>query len=183
MSNLLPEQQKKMVSRLYHMRYAVAALVALCLLLGVGIVLLLPTYTLVTSDAKVLDDRITLLESSDASGSKKQLADMTALLGSRLSMLGDRPEFSLVRDKFIDPVLKAKSDTVRFTNLSYVLNNDAGATAQVEISGVADTRESLLSFGERVRAIPNMKEVVVPITSFIKGAKVPFVISAKVLLK
>ena len=67
------------------------------------------------------------------------------------------------------------------TGLTYTSVPDSG-TAQIDVSGVATSRESILAFADSLRKAPDVTAVDVPITNFIKESNLPFGITLTVSL-
>jgi hypothetical protein len=182
MSNLLPQQHKISMLRLYRKRLIAVAFFALAFLAVASILLLSPSYLFLHAGEIVLTTKRDTLAGYETSKIATTLAGTVADINSRLRVFPDISPASPLIAGMIDPILKVKGPAVHIDSFDYT----PGVTsiqAKIRVSGTADSRVDLLAFADKVRNIGNFTSVSVPITSFIKDSDVTFTLSAVVALK
>lgn len=181
MSNLLPPKQQLSILHLYRKRFLSIMFLFVAALLAVGSVLLLPSLMFLKNSQAELQQKHDALAGQGTDAIAHSLSSSISDINSKLSDFANSAPTSPLVGDFITPVLNAKTSHVHLTEFSYTANTD-GTTADVEISGDADSREALLDFSNALQTIPNYTDVNVPIASFIKSTDVTFTINATVTL-
>lgn len=176
MSNLLPPEQKKSLLHLYRMRFFAVVFIAIICVAAIGIAALIPSFFVSKESEATLTASRDVLASHETSSIQKSLSQSIIDINDRLSVFSGSWFTSPILADFVDPILSAKPAGLRLTDLSFTPDK-SGMTAKVEISGVANNRELLLAFGDKVKQLPNFSNVDIPITSFIKDSNVTFTIT------
>jgi hypothetical protein len=178
MSNLLPEQEKKAILSMYRKRYSIVFLFYISGVIVVSSVLLLPSYFL----SKVIDtasiEKKATVSARETIGVQASLTKLVANINARLDVFNTVQPRSPIVDGFIDPVLAVKTEGVHILTLTYTVVADKKTTASIQIGGSAADRQALLTYADSLKKIPNITNVNVPLSSFIKDQNVPFAITA-----
>lgn len=184
MSNLLPEQEKRAVIRLYRKRFISLVLIVLAGLFVTSSALLLPAYFLARDTRDVYKEKRNGLTGRETSSLKTALVDAVTDVNKKLSVFEDTRPISPATVRLIDPVISARTQGVRIEGISFTITDPKKnpKMAEVRIQGVSSSREALISFSEKVKTIGGLSEVSVPVSNFIQGVNVSFTISAKLSL-
>ena len=181
MSNLLPPEQKSIITRLHKKRFVTVVLLFVFSTLFVGALCLIPSLYLARLHEADLADTYTTLAGHETSTIKMSLSHSISDINSRLAVFPTTEPVSPILGDFINPVLGAKTAQIHMTNFSYTLALD-GERAAFTISGVADDRASLLVFIDKLKSIKGFFDVDVPISSFIKDTNMPFTATGTTVL-
>lgn len=174
MLRLLLPDQKKEVRREYRMRFAVLALFGLSFVLIAWGVSLSPTYVLLQSEEKVLQEELRVATDTSLHEERTALKEELNQLGKQLKLV-DVPTFHI--SQIIQAVTNAQSRAVGLSSISFdsVRQPDGSLIGTVILSGVANTRNSLLSFAEALRQRTDVfTSVDLPFTNLVKDVEVPF---------
>lgn len=176
MSNLLPYSEKKKILGMYRKRFLALVFFSAAFILFSGAVLLFPAYVVLKDSAGSLTEKRDQLKKDETAALQGTLAKTISDINKRLAVFPDTAILSPVIGTFVRPVLTTKTPAIHITNMGYTVG-DSG-TINVQISGIAASRSSLLSFADALKATNGFKNVTVPISSFIKDSNVTFTISA-----
>ncbi len=183
MSNLLPESHKASVIRLYRKRFLTVAFFALAILSLIGAGLLLPSLFLAKNDEAVLVQKRDTLGARETSSIAHSLALSISTINQKLGVFSATVPASPVIGSVIKPMLGVQGNSVKISMINFDLVPDQPGIARIRISGTAESRETLLAFTDRIKALPGWTAVDLPIMSFIKNSNVTFTISAQAALK
>ena len=174
LTNLLPEGRTRSLRQIYFTRLAV---VVVLVLVGVAIahsVFLLPSY--IYTRAEVTERTLILAQvSSLLAGSEEQeiTTRVTTLAddATYLARLADTPKASAA----ISAITAIARPGVRLSGFSFAPLAEGGAT--MFVSGVADTRESLRTYEQQLRAQPYITSTSLPISAYAKERDIDFTIT------
>jgi hypothetical protein len=183
MSNLLSSKEKKEIVSLYRRRFMSVALSFFAGLCLIGSLLLFPALIYVKSNQTILTARKNSFAGRETSGLQGSLTKALTDINTRLGVFPDSAPASPIVHSFIDPVLSAKTSSIRITDFSFAGGTNNATQANVQVSGVATSREALLTFSKDLGKIAGVSNVTVPITSFIKDTNVMFTVSATIALR
>lgn len=175
MVNLLTISEKKHIAKDYKTRRAVVALFMLSFLIIIAIVFLVPSYFVsvlkYNNNSKQLE-----LEKSRVSSfvQKESTLKIIKSTNSKLDI------FESFKPSLIKPydviilVIKHKPEGV---HLNTILLDKNKEEEKITISGVAEDRETLLSFLRLMESEKEFSKVGLPISSFVKGENIVFSMS------
>lgn len=172
MINLLPQNKKEELRTMLKKRATSAFLLSLGVLFFIFSALIAPSVLLLDAKEKSLkeilsrseDERQKILTQTEAEIKK---------YNQRSSLYLKNKEFVSIPDTYFDEAIKSKPQNISLTNFSF-------SRSEIEItldaSGVAENREALLGYVEMLKLLPSVKEVTVPISSFVKGENLEFTV-------
>ncbi len=163
---------------MYRKRFLSLAFIAVAGLAALGAALLFPSLVVLRNNEAVLIEKRDLLRSQETNTIKHSLEAATNEIIARLAILSDKGEASPVVAGFIDPVLAAKTNAVQLSDLSYL--SGGKNTVKIQISGIAQNRETLLAFVDNLKKISRFSDVTVPIQNFIKDSNIAFTVTAAI---
>ena len=168
MINLLPTEEKDALRRMYRLRIVVVALGLGALLIVVSLLLLLPSYIMLSIEEDDLTDALAHAKERHAA---LEGADQEVLrdLRNKIDLLGE-PE-GVAPTKSIDRILSHRAHGIAVTHI------DVMSDEQVQIQGVADRRTTLTTFIDTLRGDSTFASVESPISSLIAESNAPFTIT------
>ena len=171
MTNILPYQHKKAVERLRLIRVAAITLWAFTLLMIAALVLMLPLAVAIRSRLAIFEGQLKQLEVAGVvvdPGSVAVLQSRAAALEAKLAAkLPPAPMHYIMR------IREAAPGGIRLTGF---LTEEA-AQPQVEIAGVAATRQALQQFISAIETEPSVAAVESPVANYVKSTNSPFSIT------
>lgn len=177
MLHLLTEEHKKKVLNEYRKRVVVVLCVCVLGAIFVSAIFVIPAYFIsygryseVTNIKKTLEKEISLNESESTAQSIKDISDSIQALG----MFDGKGSVLFL----IKRVVSEKPNGIRINHISY-LPGEAGTTA-IDLAGVADTRQNLVNFSERLKKDKAFTSINVPLSNFAKDKNIDF--SMKILV-
>ncbi len=182
MSNLLPLKEIERIKFLYQKRFLVIVFRSVVVLSVVASVFLFPSYLFSKNEESDLISKKNLLESRETSEMKQSLIATIYDTNDRLNVFNNDYLISPIVSSFINPILKSRIDSIHVTNLSYSTGVNT-KTAKVQITGLANSREAILSFGDNLKKQPEIVSVDIPISNFIKENNMPFFVNLIVSIK
>lgn len=166
LTNLLSPERQRALRRDYFVRYGVAVVVAITILIVIAGILLFPTYVFLTKALSAKEARLASIESKLSSADEvtlsarlSNLAHSTTIL-MRLSKI---PSTSVL----IRNLLAVSHPGITLSGFSYTPSADKNANI-LTISGTATTRDALRAY-----------QVALQDTSFIQTADLPISVYAK----
>ncbi len=167
---------------MYRKRLLAVAFLGITIILIISAPLVMPSYNFLKSNGVLLTEKRDRLAGYETNTIVRTLTKVVKDVNTRLAVFPPSEVASPLVADFIDPILAAKTDSIRILGFSYerALGTDQAA---IKITGSANDRNALLAFADRLRNIGTFSDVNVPVANFIKDADVPFTISATVALK
>ena len=180
MSNLLPQEYKNSITRLYRKRFLSIVFLSIGAVFLIGVGLLVPSLSLSEGNESTLQRQKETLSSHETSDIARSLSISIGEINQKLNVFSAKVPASPVIEDCIKPILSVQGSDVKINDFNFELVPDSPSTARIKVSGVAQSRETLLAFTDRIKLLKGMSNVDLPIMSFIKNANVTFTISAVV---
>jgi hypothetical protein len=176
MINLIPKKEKKKMITDFYFRLAFLLVVLLDFCILVVFFSMLPSYfissvkySLISASLKNQKlEPLPLLE--QASLVSVQDIDKKLILVENF----EKNKF-LLSVKVIDAILLKKRSDIKITQILY--KNDGINGRKINLTGIAPSREVLLLFRQALEDSPSFKDVVLPISNFVKGSDINFFLS------
>ena len=163
--NLLPEENKILFKKHYLKRLSVVFAVLIFSAAAIGIIILMPMYSLVLSYKKDLSRELAVYLKKDA-----ELSDSAALeikkLNSRLDFVGKMSKAKGLNLIFKN-ILDKKNTGVKITYFSYEKGKEPNGEDKVYLSGKSKTRDEFLVFENRLKKELGDGKVVSPVSNLI----------------
>lgn len=175
LTNLLPPERQRALSRDYLLRLGVVAAVLATALFLSAWLLLIPSYVFLTRSAAAKEDRLAGLEAVLSTADEKALSVQLAALSSDaavLTALGKTPSASAT----IRAALSVSRPGVVLSGLSYA--PAAGKTPRtLALSGIAVTRDALRTYQLALQSAPFAVVANLPVSAYAKDSDIPFTIT------
>ncbi|MEX2013478.1 MAG: hypothetical protein WD897_00995 [Parcubacteria group bacterium] len=170
MFKLLTEEGRQRVAHEYARRLAIVMLFALILVAVVGIIGLLPSYVLSNARQNEVLERTRIVGSSVERGDESDLQAWLRETNRKLQALSPALDTDRPSD-FIEKILEQKITGVRITGFSWVRTEDK---IILSVDGVANNRQSLITFEDRINSSGYFSEVTLPISNLAKDRDINF---------
>lgn len=171
MINLIPPIAKKNVAREYWVRTLSIWAILCALSLAVFAVLLVPTYVLLSRQLDGLAlEIIQLDDENDAARHTEIVREVRAanILATQLTSQTDVPSASTVLAEIED----AQTRSIMISGFVYA--RDAQTITNIEVRGIAETREALVAFVDALRRNPKILHAEVPVGDLAPERSLPF---------
>lgn len=176
MINLIPNEEKKKMSRDFYLRLATLSFVMLSVSLLVASIAILPSYFLSSAEKNFIDQNIQLQENKNVSLSDQNALMAVRDLKNKLALVEkaekNKSDFS---QKIINEILLKKIQNIKITEIVY--KNNSQNDRKINVSGRASSRETLISFRRILEDNPAFSKVDLPISNFVKGSNIKFYLS------
>jgi hypothetical protein len=177
--NLLPSEEKEILKRGFRIRVFVLLNIFLTIFFIAASIFLIPSYFLAKEQLEVISSFNTSIKPEDEESINKTLLVPTELQ-NKISFF----ETNLGNKKASDAI----SDVVSLKNSGIKINSmffnkvAQGTEAEVlmVVSGIAERRDSLISFQSALRDSGKFQSVDVPVSSLAKDRDLPFSINLKI---
>jgi len=172
MANLLPIPFKKNIRNEYRMRVAIVSLSLLAVLIGVALLLLLPTYTLSTLKHELVSSKLASelnkgTASEDAEGNQRIVGD----INTKLAVLNNEGLVTVAAYDVTKKLLALQSSGISLSSIFFTKND---TEAEIAVSGTATTRADLRSFINALKEKQEFSSVVLPISNFVEMEDIDF---------
>lgn len=175
LTNLLPQERRRALSRDYLLRASVVTAVLATVLFLSSAVLLIPTYVFLrgNANAKMADTvRIeSVLSSSDETALSERLAILSANAASLTALSNARSISAIIRD-----ILSIPRPGITLLSLSFAPSRDKNS-GTIIVSGLSATRDSLRSYQLALQDAPFALSAVLPVSAYAKDSNIAFTIT------
>jgi len=165
MHNLLPEQEKRVVSTDYVLRLAIVGFFGLGAVAFAGMLLLLPAYGYLSARAEIA------ATTSPSLLVEKILGEEAALRLTKEMLSLVPPEGGNLSPSGVLLRLRASAASIQGISLTFIGYQAAGG---VSVRGVAQTRDALISFGKALKADPVLSDISVPVELLARSRDITF---------
>ena len=185
MHNLLPFEEKKKIRTAYRFRLGVVAISAIVLIMGINLVLLIPSYMLALSKHDLVAKEVADLETQQSSLKEAKEFDVQIKLVNKKidNFLESGEKVSrLVPSEVLTKIMGVKGAMIKIQNITY---DSSGKQERLVLSGKANNRDGLASFVEDLKKTQIFTSVELPISSYVKSVDIDFsvVLDRKLKLK
>jgi len=176
MINLIPNEEKKKMSKDFYLRLMVVFFVMLSVSLLVASIALLPAYFLSSVEEVSINTKLELQNDEPIFLPDQSTLAIIKDLKSKLSLVENvQKNKTTFSQKAINEIILKKMPGIKITEISY--QNDPQAGEKMNISGIAPSREVLLSFRRALEDDVAFSKVDLPISNFVKGSNIKFYLS------
>lgn len=170
MFKLLTEEEKEKVLREYNFRRGVVILTALIVVIIIGMAGLFPSYVLSRVRQKEVEERVKIAGNTELQEDSSGLRFWLKETNLKLKILDpaldqDRPS------DFIESVLAEKSAGVKIVSLEWT---KVDGKITLSISGIAQDRQTLLSFENELNSSGKFVEATLPVSNLAKEKDISF---------
>lgn len=184
MRNLLPKEQKNRVNKEYNFRVLVVSVWFLFAMSCIGILLTLPSFFVIQTQASALQERESLIERTIVI--RKQDVSIEEIKKTRKLIERLNLEERNVRElrDIIKDIKEKSSDDIKITSLSYSysLGRENGSpNYRISINGIASDRKILTMFSDDLEDIEGIYSSKLPVSQLAKGENIPFTIELEII--
>ncbi|MEK7086165.1 MAG: hypothetical protein AAB709_00895 [Patescibacteria group bacterium] len=175
LTDLLPFSRRQTLTREYHLRLGVVALILFSALVLTAAVLLLPTYVFLVKSAYVKAEHLanitSALSSSDETALSARLSSLSSDAAALIS-LSKKPAVS----KIMRSVLSVPRAGITLSGFVYTPVTGKGSNV-LALSGVAATRDALRGYQLMLQGTQGIVSAEVPVSAYAKDANILFTIT------
>ncbi len=173
MINLIPNEEKKKTTKEFYLKLVTVSFLMLGICFIVASVLILPSYFLSSAGENFINMKLKSQENEPVLVSQKDALAVVKDLKTKLGLVENaekrKSDFS---EKIINEIILKKIPNIRITKIFYENNLQTGK--RISISGVAQSRETLLLFRKALEDDASFSKVDLPISNFVKGSNIEF---------
>ncbi len=171
MINLLPPEDKIAIKKEYQRRLIVITGILMFSVIGSAIILLIPSYFLLSSREKNFKTQVSALKEIMANDETEKIESSISILNEKLKLLTNDENSQRKTSLLLKQISHIKPATVKLTAFSY----DKGEEEEIfSIEGIAATRESFLSFLNNAEKMEGIKKITSPPSNLLKGENISF---------
>lgn len=170
MINLLPQKEKTLIIKEYHLRRLALYLAMALALVVVAGVLLLPSYVLSLYKKNAAESSYIRPPVTNPEESKELLSRVNKGKAALLALEPEQP--SKMPIELVTMITSLKTDENRINSIKYTFKPPQ--SFEVMVTGVAKNRQSLISFKNALEAVPGLDEVELPVSNFAKDSNIKF---------
>ena len=175
LTNLLPSEYRAALMRSYFLRLSVVGVLAASVLIAIAMILLVPTYMLLTQSARTKEARLATIDSALASTDQTMFSARLSALSSsaaELSALDQTPSASAI----VRSMLALPRSGISLSDFTYTPAGEAGSGV-LTVSGIAATRESLRSYQIALQGASFTQSADLPVSAYAKDSNIRFTIT------
>ena len=179
LTNLLPLERDRSVSREYRFRLGVVALMLASALIASAAILLTPTYIFLVGSANAKEVQLAHMKATLSASDEAALsARLTALSNDAKALiaLSDRPAVS----KLVSAALSVPRPGIAVSSIAYVPATGKNP-ATLALSGRAATRNALRNYQLALEEAPFASAANVPVSAYAKDTDITFTITVTLL--
>lgn len=177
MFNLVPDIVKEKILKDYKHRRIVVWLFSLLVCVVIFLVFLLPTYAYVffeekntRADTVLINNSLQLKEADQVVSTIKETNEQLRAL----AMSGNPTDPLLTLEK----VGQAKNSFIHINEIEY--REDTASTSTLVLKGLADKRDALREFVNKLESTEGFFDVVLPVSNFAKDKDIEFSVNVKI---
>jgi hypothetical protein len=176
MINLIPNEDKKKMSKDFYFRLTTIIFVMLGVSFLIASVALLPSYFLSSAEESATNLKLdSEMGIADISLDQNTLTTIN-VLKNKLTLIENAQKNKLTfSQKVINEILLKKIPNIKITEISY--QNDPTTGKKINVSGKAPSREVLLLFRKALEDDTAFSKVDLPISNFVQGTNIKFSLS------
>ncbi len=174
-TNLLPLERRRMLSRDFTIRIGVVILVFVTGLTIIAAILLIPTYLFLDTSTSVKEARLANMDSTLSSSDEAALLARLSALSSntaKLTALADAPSASAT----ISEILAISHPGVSLSGFVYTPSVGNSPTTLI-ISGSATTRDSLRNYQVTLQGTSFISSATLPVSAYASDTNISFAIT------
>jgi hypothetical protein len=176
MINLIPNEEKKKMSKDFYLRLVTVFFVMLSISLLIASIVILPTYFIFSAEENSFNTKLELQNNESIPLLDQNTLVVIKDLGNKLNLIENTQKNEFVfSQKVINEIILKKISSIKITEISYQNNSQTGR--KINISGKAPSREVLLSFRRALENDVAFSKVDLPISNFVKGSNIEFYLS------
>jgi hypothetical protein len=174
MFTFLPRTYRIEVEREYRKRLLTVVWTLVFILVLAGTVLSLPSYFMISAKKAAAD--ISFASSVTPAPETIDLEAQVKNIETKTNLLSPSFNQKLLASVLEQVAIKVAQPGISITGLS-LKRGGQGSTGSISLSGVARTRDNLVSFSKVLSADPTLQNVSLPVSALAKSKDIPFTLS------
>ena len=175
MTNLIPPESKKQLVRLYWIRLVSAWAILWSVALGVGVVLMYPTFLLITGTSAAYKSTVAgATERTEAYEEMVSELDKSSEEAQRIVRSAESKKLS----GLLSDVWSVNGQGIDISGVQ--LNRDIKGVTPITLTGEAKNRQSLATFRDRIEALPYVEAVELPIGNLAQNQDIQFIVTVTI---
>ncbi|MDP2655387.1 MAG: hypothetical protein Q8P17_02430 [bacterium] len=175
LTNLLPRERQRMLSRDYILRIGVIVIALITILVLSLAVLLIPTYVFLSGNASAKKVNLARIEASLSSADEVELSKRLATLSENAASLVALSNIQSV-SATIREILSVPRPGITVSGISYTPHTEK-SSGTVIISGSSATRDSLRGYQLALQGSQFALSAVLPVSAYAKDSNITFTIT------
>lgn len=172
--NVLPIENKKIISKNYWTRFICMLLSVLALTGVVSILLLFPSYFFSKEKEQLAENRLETFNLANPDLKTDNLDQIIIDINSKLGLLSNKPSTN-VGEKIMSNLIASKPNGISFSQILY--NKRTDGVSVIEVHGNASDRTVLRNLKSLLESNPNFSAVDLPVSNFIESSNINFKVS------
>ncbi len=170
MINLLPQKEKALITKEYHLRRLALYLEMVLALAVVAALLLLPSYVLSLYKKNAAEQSYVQPPMTNQEENKELLSRANKGKAALSALVPEQPAKMPVELVTLITSLKTEDNTI--TSIKYTFKPPQSFEGVV--TGIAANRQSLVAFKNALEAVPGLDKVELPVSNFAKDSNISF---------
>jgi Tfp pilus assembly protein PilN len=176
MINLIPNEEKKKMTKDFYLRLFTLSLIMLGMSLIVASIAILPSYFLSYAEENSINTNLESQKNESVFLPDQNISTIIKDLKFKLNLIENaQKKQATFSQRIINEIMLKKTPNIKITEISY--QNDPQTGEQININGSASSREVLLSFRRVLENNAAFLKVDLPISNFVKGSNIKFYLS------
>ncbi len=177
MINVLPTEEKQSIKKEYYLRLATIHFFFIALMALVASGLLVPSYLYSNTKIDLLKNRLAEMNKTQPDLNEEDLSKIISDINNTLLLLYKGNSKYDISNNVLGTILALRTPGVTFNHIGYIERNDANRI--VEVLGIAQSREALRVFQDKLEKDPRIAGVDLPISNFTKRTNIDFKVTIK----
>lgn len=178
MINLIPKEEKKKMVIDFYFRLVILAMIMLDFCILIAFFSLLPLYFTSSMRYSLVSANLENKKSEQLLPLEENSLALVKDINKKIVLVENFEKNKFLPSvKIINAILLRKSSDIKIIQILYENNGVVGVGKKISITGIAPSRETLLSFRETLEGSPTFKNVNLPISNFVKGSNINFNLS------
>jgi len=173
MINLIPAEEKKRMTRAFYMRLITLFFLTASFIVFLACGAILPAYFMSSVKESIINTKLKTAQSEPLPQIGEQSLSIIKDLNTKLALVDNAEQTKfLPSEKVINAILLKKNPEIKITQILY--ESDQNQLKKITILGIAPSREVLLLFRQSLEDDGSFKNVVLPISNFVKTSNIQF---------
>jgi len=179
MANIITEKQKKEIKRDYLVRLLSVCFIISSLLGVFFLAYVIPYYiSIIQKDIRVTDQFASVINAENIENVGESVSRIVNKTLAQLDVIELYNNGDLSPSVYLSKIIENKNSDIQLSKLSY--NKIGNSQGSFSISGVSDSRESLVIFIEALKTGAGFTNVEIPVSNFAKDSNVAFTLTIEI---
>lgn len=176
MINLIPKEEKKKMTTDFYFRLATLSVIMLDFCILVALLSIMPSYFISSMEYSLINAKLENQKLEPLPVLGKESLALAGDIDNKLALIENFEKNKFLPSvKVINAILLKKRPDVKITQIIY--KNDEKNGSRIDLAGIASSREVLLLFRQALEDSPDFKNIILPISNFVKGSNIDFSLS------